>query len=222
VEELGGALNAHNFRSDAFVRGNFADDTAHIFHLSQANDVGLGLEGYSNPTGAGWVTIRASESWQSFPDTGLTLTFTAHASKVYLCASFNIHCGTNKTYTRNEDEERVPAYRQLGYGYLVALRFDGTVLNETIIGSGDAGVDDYEANDFTVADSSDATFGEPQGGGGTAGARLPLTVDAVLDIVPGQHTVEVVVMNIKGSMRTIEGFNTYIGQRELFALEMVR
>ena len=222
VEELGGALNAHNFRSDAFVRGNFADDTAHIFHLSQANDVELGLQGYDNPTGAGWVTIRASESWQSFPDTGLTLTFTAHASKVYLCASFNIHCGTNKTYTRNEDEERVPAYRQLGYGYLVALRFDGTVLNETIIGSGDAGVDDYEANDFTVADSSDATFGEPQGGGGTAGARLPLTVDAVLDIVPGQHTVEVVVMNIKGSMRTIEGLNTYIGQRELFALEMVR
>lgn len=229
VEELGGALNAHNFRSDAFVRGNFADDTAHIFHLSQANDVGLGLEGYSNPTGAGWVTIRASESWQSFPDTGLTLTFTAHASTVYLCASFNIHCGTNKTYVLEDDPDgrgliRVPKYRQLGYGYLVALRFDGTVLNETIIGSGDAGVDDYEANDFTVgdSDSSDATFDKPQGGGGTAGARLPLTVDAVLDIVPGQHTVEVVVMNIKGSMRTIEGLNTYIGQRELFALEMVR
>jgi len=224
VEELGGALNAHNFRSDAFVRSNFADDTAHIFHLSQANDVGLGLEGYSNPTGAGWVTIRASESWQSFPNTGLTLTFTAHASKVYLCASFNIHCGTDKTYTLTEKGERVPAYRQLGYGYLVALRFDGTILNETIIGSGDAGVDDYEANDFTVgdSDSSDATFDKPQGGGGTAGARLPLTVDAVLDIVPGQHTVEVVVMNIKGSMRTFESLSTYIGQRELFALEMVR
>ena len=29
-------------------------------------------------------------------------------------------------------------------------------------------------------------------------------------------------MNIKGSMRTIEGADTYIGQRELFALEMVR
>ena len=196
VEELGGTLNAHNFRSNAFIRGNFADDTAHIFHLSQANDVGLGLEGYSNPTGAGWVIIRASESWQSFPDTGLTLTFTAHASKVYLCASFNIHCGTNKTYTLDADGERVPAYRQLGYGYLVALRFDGTVLNETSIGSGDAGVDDYEAYDCTVADDETATFDKPQGGGGTAGARLPLTGDAVLDIVPGQHTVEVVVMNI--------------------------
>lgn len=222
VEELGGALNAHNFRSDAFVRGNFADDTAHIFHLSQANDVKQGLNGYSNPTDANWVIIRATETWQSFPDTGLALTFTAHASKVYLCASFNIHCGTNKTYTLDADGKRVPAYRQLGYGYIVALRFDGTVLNETIIGSGDAGVDAFNANDFTVTDSKEAEFALPQGGGGTAGARLPLTVDAVLDIVPGQHTVEVVVMNIKGSMRTIESLNTYIGQRELFALEMVR
>jgi hypothetical protein len=222
VEELGGALNAHNFREDAFVRSNFADDVAHVFHLSRANDVGLGLDGYSNPTSANWVTIRSSESWQSFTSTGLTLTFTAHASKVYLCASFNIHCGTNKTYTLDADGERVPAYRQLGYGYLVALRFDGTVLNETIIGSGDAGVDLYAARDFVFADSQNATLQEPQGGGGTAGARLPLTVDAVLDIVPGQHTVEVVVMNIKGSMRTIEALNTYIGQRELFALEMVR
>ena len=84
------------------------------------------------------------------------------------------------------------------------------------------GVDAFNANDFTVTDSKEAEFALPQGGGGTAGARLPLTVDAVLDIVPGQHTVEVVVMNIKGSMRTIESLNTYIGQRELFALEMVR
>ena len=222
VEELGGALNAHNFHDEAFSRAQFKDSVGHILHPSQANDVATGLTGYDNPSGAKWVTIRGSESWQSFPDTGLALTFTARASKVYLCASFNIHCGTNKTYTLDEDGNRVAAYKQLGYGYLVALRFNGTVLNETIVGSGDAGVDSYQANDFTVSDSLNAELGKPQGGGGTAAARLPLTVDAVLDIVPGRHTVEVVVMNIKGSMRTIEGANTYIGQRELFALEMVR
>jgi len=222
VEELGGALNAHNFHDEAFSRAQFKDSVGHILHPSQANDVATGLTGYDNPSGAKWVTIRGSESWQSFPDTGLALTFTARASKVYLCASFNIHCGTNKAYKLDGDGNRVPAYKQLGYGYLVALRFDGTVLNETIVGSGDAGVDSFQANDFTISDSSNADFEEPQGGGGTAAARLPLTVDAVLDIVPGRHTVEVVVMNIKGSMRTIEGADTYIGQRELFALEMVR
>ena len=221
VEELGGALNAHNFYAEAFSRTNFKDSAAHIFHLSQPTTVEPGLAGYDNPASAGWVTIRGSESWQSFPEAGLTLKFTAQAAKVYLCASLNIHCGTNKTYTLDGDGERVPDYQQLGYGYLVALRFNGTVLNETIVGSGDAGVDTYEANDFTVP-SSDATFELPQGGGGTAAARLPLSVDAVLDIVPGEHTVEVVVMNIKGSMRTIGGRNTFIGQRELFALEMVR
>jgi len=222
VEELGGALNAHNFDDEALSLSNFKDSAAHIFHLSQANNVGLGKLGYDNSTAANWVIIRANESWQSFPNTGLTLTFTARASKVYLCASFNIHCGTNKTYTLDSDGNRVPAYRQLGYGYLVALRFDGTVLNETIVGSGDAGVDAFSANDFNRTSTEKVEFKKPQGGGGTAGARLPLTVDAVLDIVPGEHTVEVVVMNIKGSMRTIESRNTFIGQRELFALEMVR
>ena len=222
VEELGGALNAHNFNAEAFSRAQFKDSVAHVLHLSRDNSVSLGLEGYDNPASAGWATIRGSESWQSFSEAGLTLKFTARASKVYLCASFNIHCGTNKTTKLDGTGTAVPAYRQLGYGYLAALRVDGTILNETILGSGDAGVDSYAARDFTVGDSQTAVLQEHQAGGGTAGARLPVTLDAVLDIVPGEHTVEVVIMNIKGSMRTIEGLATFIGQRELFALEMVR
>tara|TARA_R110000765_G_scaffold47073_4_gene96887 strand:+ start:3382 stop:4137 length:756 start_codon:yes stop_codon:yes gene_type:complete len=223
VEEIAGGLNEHNFAPDGLDRTHFADDTALVVHTSQANDVREGLVGYDDPSAANWVTIQPVETWQTFPDTGLTVTFTTKATTLYLCASFNIHCGTNwanEGGPANGERERI--YKQLGFGYLVAIRLDGTVINETILGSGDAGVDDFQARDFVTGDGTSVTFGRPQGGGGIAGARLPLTVDAVVEALPGEHTVDVVVMNIKGSMRTAASLSTYIGQREIFALELVR
>lgn len=223
VEEAAGGLNEHNFTAEALDRTHFADDAALVVHTSQANNVREGLIGYDDPSGANWVTIQPVETWQTFPDTGLTVTFTTKATTLYLCASFNIHCGTNWV---NEDGPALGGsarvYKQLGFGYLVALRFDGTVINETILGSGDAGVDDFQARDFVTSDDLNANFVRPQGGGGISGARLPLTVDAVVEALPGEHTVDVVVMNIKGSMRTAASLSTYIGQREIFALELVR
>ena len=64
---------------------------------------------------------------------------------------------------------------------------------------------------------------------GATEAKAPEIVDAVVDLLPGENTVEVVVMNIKGSMGKIDHMPddlpkdvTYIGMRELIIMEMVR
>ena len=153
---------------------------------------------------------------------------------------------------------------QLGFGFLVALRLNGTVLHETILGSGDTGEDDFrQSNFFSYIEcqglrEDHGVFGKtartmtipgahkfpdrevrsvvalPQGGGGISGARLPMVVDAMVELIPGENTLEVVIMNIQGSMTTppnvvpnaagaLEQRNCpYVGQRELFILEMVR
>ena len=230
VEELTSGLNEHNLAVDAFTgdstpRSAFTDDAAFILHLSQTDDVPGGTHGYISPASANWVSIAGTGTWEAFDKTGLRRSFTSRGGTTYLCASFNIHCGKNRT----ADTDGNPEYRQLGFGYLAALRLNGTVLNETILGSGDAGEDDFRSHKVTanvteVEDyvSVDPLGRFPQGGGGLSTARLPVTVDAVVELLPGENLVEVVVLNIKSSMQTFTGQTTYIGQRELYVLEMVR
>ena len=230
VEELTSGLNEHNLAVDAFTghssspRGAFTDDAVFILHLSQADDVPGGTHGYISPSDANWVSIAGTGTWEAFARTGLRKSFTSRGGTTYLCASFNIHCGKNRTV----DTDGNPEYRQLGFGYLVALRLNGTVLNETILGSGDAGEDDFRSHKMTAnttignATTKDPLGRFPQGGGGLSAARLPVTVDAVVELLPGENLVEVVVLNIKSSMQPFTGQTTYIGQRELYVLEMVR
>ena len=232
VEELSGGLNEHNFSASAFTLANFADDAALRLHQSIPTMADLGpTAGYGNPDAAGWVAIQAQDGWQAFGADGLRLEFTGRGGPAYLCASFNIHCGTNSTAYLS-----LPKFRQMGFGYLVALRVNGSVLNETILGSGDLSQDDFRSDEFSAdanspdRNSRDPIADKPQGGGGLAGARLPVVVDAVIDMLPGVNLVEVVVMNIRGSMQraaplageTYTAELTYVGQRELFVQEMVR
>jgi len=238
VEELTSGLNEHNLAVDAFTghssspRGAFTDDAVFILHLSQADAVEIGLAGYTSASSANWVSIAGTGTWEAFDKTGLRKSFTSRGGTTYLCASFNIHCGKNRTHDSVPTDDYptgTPDYRQLGFGYLVALRLNGTVLNETILGSGDAGEDDFRSHRMTahVTEVEDYVKKDPlgrfpQGGGGLSAARLPVTVDAVVELLPGENLVEVVVLNIKSSMQTFTGQTTYIGQRELYVLEMVR
>ena len=243
VEELAGGLNEHNFYAEAFTLANFADDAALRLHRSiPTRDASLPapnpIEGYTSPTTAGWVEIQATDGWQAFGDDGLRLEFVGRGGTAYLCASFNIHCGTNTTGPITTSGIQ-PGFRQLGFGYLVALRVNGSVLHETILGSGDSSQDDFRSDEFSAEAVSwntndrdyDPIAEQPQGGGGLSAARLPVVVDAVIEMLPGNNLVEVVVMNIRGSMqRMARGSSvleydsriTYVGDRELFVLEMVR
>lgn len=225
VDEFG-SLDEHNFASGAFARSQFASDAAFALHRSKDDTVSFPdyRSGYNNPTGMGWVPIQAIDGWQFFTEDRLSLRFNARGGPTWICAALQLHCSTGKTWAYDGSGNRVSKYRQPGFGYLVALRVNGTLLNETILGSGDLDNEDFRqaVNGDSSSKVSQIARDElryPQGGGGLSGALLPVRVDCTLDLVPGDTLVEVAIMNIKGSMQTFESPTTYIGQCEILALE---
>lgn len=239
--EVSGALNEHNFKAGEFTREHFSDDAVFIIHRTRGGKpsehdrqtydrVVLLSDGTINRTefkaDTDWAIIEGQDGWQAFTEDGLSQTITAKGGPSYIFASLNLHCGENRIF-----RDGVPMFRSMGFGYLVALRVNGSVLNETILGSGDAGVDFFGQKALTrkALQWDDDTprvpdkLENPQGGGGLAGARLPVVVDAVVDLPAGENKVEVVVMNIKGTMASSEFTpESFVGRRELTVLELVR
>jgi hypothetical protein len=248
--EVSGALNEHNFKAGEFTREHFSDDAVFIIHRVRGGNTTSTKDAYDQAvqlgtigrtafgTATDWAIIDAQDGWQAFTEDGLSQTITAKGGSSYIFASLNLHCGENRIYhTTSEAVDGVmtvtttPMFRSMGFGYLVALRVNGSVLNETILGSGDAGVDFFGQKALTrkaVQWDNDIPrvpdrLANPQGGGGLVGARLPVVVDAVVDLPAGENTVEVVVMNIKGTMSSSEYTReSFIGRRELTILELVR
>lgn len=226
TDEFSSGLNEHNFPTGTITRDHLAENAGLILHLSQPTNIGSQDDGYGDPVAANWVSIQRRDGWQTFGQAGLKKIFTAKGGPAWLCASFNIHCGKSRT----QETDGTGIYAGKGFGYLVALRLNGAILHESLLGSGDTGEDSYRQSAVTKGAFFDPDNVErtpeplrlPQCGGGLAGARLPIVVDTVVELVPGQNTVEVAIMNIKGSMQNHDGTNSRIGKRELFVLEMVR
>jgi hypothetical protein len=210
TEEVSGYLNEHNFRADEnmITRDELSKDAAFILHHSYFGVVSI--TDYNNRSG--WVTIRAVDTWQTFGVEGLSKTLLSSGGTLWICASLNAHAGTGD----NMDAQK-------GYGWLFALKLNGVILNETILGTGDAQQEWYQG--AIGAEPSDADFTNPQGGGGLSGARLPVVIDTVVEVPPGRHLIEVAILNIRGSMQSdpiVPHTNTYVTNREIFILEMLR
>tara|TARA_R100001594_G_scaffold123190_2_gene159566 strand:- start:4732 stop:5589 length:858 start_codon:yes stop_codon:yes gene_type:complete len=256
TSEIAGYLNEHNFDSDdpsnRIPRSRFKTNAAFILHhsfldrRSSSALIGEGPLYYSFGIGTlddEWVKIQPVDGWQSFAEKnanptsdGVRLEFVAKGGTTWLSASFQVWC--------------CPAARidaQKGFGFLFALRLDGTILPDTILGSGDTGQEwmkqggtvpisipptrgDSDTIDLYEVD--DAVVNEPLGGGGVSAARLPIVLDAVVNLPAGNHVLEVAVMNIRASMvsdPTPAEFSStgvvdryaYIIDRDMFAMEML-
>ena len=104
------------------------------------------------------------------------------------------------------------------------------MIAESLLGSGDSVAEFYNGPGGRAAKlkpTKRANLNTPQCGGGIAAARIPVVVDAVLNLTPGPHTLRLLVMNIRGRMRSGRAggtlnLSTYISTRELFALELTR
>ena len=227
VGEASGALNEHNFPSSDDIladnlleRSNLSDDAAMRLHYA-SSPTSTYPRSYNSKTG--WVEISIADGWQSFTEDGCTLEFLSLGGATWLNASFNVHCGFNNI-----------SIVQKGYGYNFALELDGVMLAESMLGTGDSVSEFYNGPNGRAAKlvpTKLAHLNTPQGGGGIAAARIPIVVDAVVDLTPGPHTLRLLVMNIRGRMRggnksgeqyRTPSKETYISTRELFALEMLR
>jgi hypothetical protein len=220
TNEISGTLNEHNFNSEEggevpLSRTQLDAGAAFRLHTSSkaaANEV-------TSPINSDWLKIAQIDGWQSFDSDGAVLEFVSRGAMTWLCASFQIMA----TYgTRESALEK----KQKGFGILVALKLDGTVIYDALLGSGDPQTDFFRGSKNRAArkePSTAAAQGTPYGGGGLSGARLPVVVDAMLDLTPGPHKLELAVMSIRGynwSGTNIRG--PYISSREIFALEMRR
>ena len=212
VEETSGALNEHNFDSskDVVRRKQLAQDGAFAIHVTKSP---ADPSDFKKKTG--WQTIQKVDDWQPFDADGAVLNFVARGSMVYVCASFQL-IATDGLVTQN----------QKGFGFAAALRVDGTLIFDSLLGSGDSSSEFYRgfknrAGNLSPTNRDGVCI--PQGGGGLSGARLPVTVDAVLNLPPGPHKIEIAIMNIRANMRTSsDDDETYLATRELFVMEMLR
>jgi len=219
--EVSGMLNEHNFStatSDSseagalLTRAQLAEDAAFRIEYVTADPVPPGAA-YVDKTN--WVTIAAVDSWQTFPDNGCQIEFTAVGGLVWLTASFSVVCGNGQ-----------PSSFQKGYGYNFALELDGVIVNESLVGSGESVSEFYNGPNGRGAKLrplAAANLISPMGGGGVSAARIAMTVDAIVNVPPGPHTVRIAVMNIRGKMQSSPtNSNTYITTREMFAMELMR
>ena len=233
IEESSGALNEHNFDSDepTLTRSQLAEDVAFTLHHSAPPKTAMPSPlDYSDKNN--WVTLPNNSDWQTSDKAGMALTLVAKGGTVWICGSLQLICGTGDIPGIDNGAVDVTAMRadayiwQKGFGFLVALKVDGVTINESLLGSGDSGNEFYRGYKnlgllYKVI-SSDHLSG-PQAGGGLSGARLPCSIDAVVELSPGPHTIEIAVLNIRGSMQSSEdNSNSFIATRELFALEMLR
>jgi hypothetical protein len=223
VEEVSGLLNEHNFSakdSAVLSRANLANNAAFTLHYSTPESPVPGVRDYGGK--ANWMLIQGkTDGWQTFSTytppggsersaEGLSLEFVATGGMTWICASFNIHCGTGEV---PEDPDF-----QKGFGYLCALELDGVILNESLLGSGD-----LDQEEFARGALNRAWKDIPLGGGGISAARLPIVLDTVVDLLPGRHVIKVAITNIRGRMwADADSSKTWISTRELFALELIR
>jgi len=224
IEEASGALNEHNFDSDVatMTRSQLTEDAAFTLHHSVPGAAAMpSPTDYSGKNN--WVTLPNNSDWRTSTKAGMVLTLVAKGGTVWVCGSFQLLCGSGAIAT---DSAGTFQAWQKGFGFLAALKVDGVTINESLLGSGDSTNEyyrGYKNSGMIYIPTGAASLSGPQCGGGISGARLPCVVDAVVELSPGPHKIEIAVMNVRGTMQSSStDRNSYIANRELFALEMLR
>tara|TARA_R110000796_G_scaffold147836_1_gene264672 strand:- start:650 stop:1384 length:735 start_codon:yes stop_codon:yes gene_type:complete len=216
IDEVSGSINEHNINTDipVITRAKLAENAAFVLHRSVPSLIPNPTD-YSGQSNWSRGKISAAEGWQTYNIDGLRMKFEATGGTTWLCASAQITASEGKA-----------SFFQKGYGYNVALMLDGVVVYDSLLGSGDTDTDFYmgyqqRGSKLNIAAKNDLSI--PQCGGGLSAAQLPICVDAIIELSPGEHVIELAIMNIKGRMRTSASAPaTFLTGYEMFALEMLR
>jgi hypothetical protein len=195
VQELQGNLNEHNWAANAFTD---AEDYAQgaVLRVRQAvSEVVPMAAGVGPPVNIG--SVVSGTPYQTQPDFEwgqvVLQTVRTDATVLWMMASFQ-HSVSSPAGT----------IRRSGIQY--ALRLDGTVLTETITGSGERATD---------------TNGEGYDGDGT---NMAFVIDAVIPVTAGPHQVELVARMTSGVALNLQYLSDddywMILNRELLIVEM--
>ena len=195
VDEIG-QLNEHNWIANTFAAGvpprasraTFEKDAAYIIHCSAVSrdpntDLLEELGPVLDPDNLGFE-IPLSRDWVRVPmgDAG-ALSITTKGGLFWILASFQHSTGTVEDYLD-------PLLNSPGTFY--AIRVNGAVLPETILGSGE-NLSQDKADVTTSGLAGPYTYGPTPG---MYGERLPCVTEAIVTIPPGVHRVDLVAKSV--------------------------
>ena len=195
VEEVGGRLNEHNWKSAAVsdVDDCSADYVLRVKQSSQAVNWHQGAldtvgQPQANPTSA--FKVNQLMEWQVIDD--LSVTFTSRGLLLWVMASLQ--------YDGGEVADNADYYSHLEFGIQFGLRINGQVVEESITGG---------------LERSNDVKGE-----GYCCDIAPVVLDAVIPTAPGLVKVEVVARMPKNSdFKTSSSYYFEVFNRELIVIE---
>jgi len=211
VEEASGALNEHNWKTNAFPeRGQLADDAGIVIHNSVVE---------VNPTTDPDTTpnvqfVQYDRDWQ--PLNGIEITFNTTGGIVWLIGSVQVSSPLSFSYFGNGGTGR--------FGLQCALEFNGAILAQSIIGGADLSNDQITV--FRPPSPPRIGF-QVISTPAPSSLFLTFSTEAIIDVPPGKHTARIVVAPPRATSETVKGAtlnNTdkWIGTRELIVTQLLR
>ena len=201
VDEFSGEINEHNLHHTLVTDGAYLEDGAGI----TAEHYFFPAPPTAPPTPSGFAHVLVDDTWNKLSGPGgpYAVTFVSSGAPVWILASFQGHFRS----------EPAGAGTQVQPGYNFALMVDGAILYQSLVGGGDL------TNDHV----RQATVGMTQGPGVT-GYYIPLVLETVVDLPPGEHTINVCSRAIHSYTPTSAIAVREIGvlSRELILLELTR
>tara|TARA_R100001443_G_scaffold13374_2_gene23321 strand:+ start:14691 stop:15440 length:750 start_codon:yes stop_codon:yes gene_type:complete len=221
VEEGSGELNEHNWKAASW--SNRLTDLSDGVGVRVANFETI-VDPTDNPLAGGSTSLRIENepNWQRL---GPLRTVTTTGADFWVLASFAARLPWYRaTFTDGTNLNTTEA----AYGAMFALRVDGNVLTQSIVGSGDIQNDQMETQQYLPS---------PQGIGllcfnspAITSTHAAIVVEATIELAPGQHTIELVAMPPKRDLSdftestvvTPQRYVKSITNRELIIIELRR
>lgn len=232
AERLGGNLNEHNFGATS-LRANATVGTNAYYiphYVTTSSDIGFGATPFTFPAAGAANSHRVSNDGDWDVLTDMVLTFTTNVAGCWILGwlqygwlGFN---GLSQHAYNSTDT--LPTNVQF------ALRVDGRVLEWTVTGQRDT----HHGSFLTAKATPERGAGTrlpgptvPTNYEQTAGCGpeiLPVRIRANIDLMPGEHTIEIVARriprtgpNLTASLRQYaDGDAVVVYNRKLFALEI--
>ena len=223
VEEATGMLNEHNFKYGAFNDlSKWDDDVGYrLHHVQQAADpnsyrihdpgpptrggVSNGVrdddgdnDGDADEEGipANFIWMISRGGWSRIDDMIITVNTPAQGAQLWIqfSAQFELWRGSTVSISSGID-----------WGAQLAIRVAGTVVYESLVGSGE--VENDPASGAAGVRNAPAIWGR----------RYPVSMDCIVNVPPGSHVVEVVFYSESANYDT----SHFVSNRELTVLEIL-
>jgi len=212
VEEASGALNEHNWKTNAFPeRGQLADDAGIVVKNSVVQ-----VNPNTDPdTTANVQFVQYDRDWQ--PLDGIEITFNTTGGIVWLIGSVQAFSPlAYNLYPTNGGTGR--------FGIQCALEFNGAVLAQSIVGGADLSNDQITV--FRPPSPPKIGF-QVISTPSPSSAALSISTEAIIDVPPGKHTARIVVAPPRATSETVTGAtldnkDKWVGTRELVVAQLLR